>query len=853
MEVTLGHSLDSAAYAPLPVNEARAGHVTAGPTRFLEILETMYGLPIIEYSGFTRTLQYEKLLREADDGSMFYSGSFAQDSYGVATKLLGQRDEILLWAGSDFSLQSLSRSSRKIVAFAKCEEGDRGAEFFPGIPDRIRTVIAEMKKKRIPCVVTSLKLTEQKSLWPVLWREMFRFLEEAGCNIETVHYSPVESAGDLGIAKESLFNENDTSGKNAAGDDSLLLITAANPVEAGDVTALLIKQLTEKNESVAVIAGSEEDFLDNAMKRFDLPTMGSKVDSYGLDVLQVLPLRFALAWQPADPFILQQYLSLSFSPLPTILRKELQELVSTTGSTGGSSFDEAIRGFLNSCKKEKQPEIKSSIEKWLSIGTLAKGSDMPAEKVLELCRAFRTWAHSRYLASGTKDWFLARAKQQAELLIEAHTIRGSKSFSRRELRKLLRDITGSVPVYSKTEFQKGAPYSVSSPGNILAPADTVIWWNAGEQSLDPLPERFGTGPKKELSEHGVALPEASQLLERHYLEWKRAIGLTTKRLIFIYPDVHRNEKQPDEVHPVWHELAFGFTEESRHNLVIPVSALFTENRKTGLAGKLAECPMAYTLYYLADVHSEDIISVSDGALLYGIVSHAVIEEYLISCENKWPEKEKVRKTVTRMYGDFLAKKAAVLNLPGKDKERADLLEHIVTSCEQLVIILRAGDYVLSGVEKEYTVDTGLGPVMAFCDLVLAKRSDPESRAIIDLKWSRRDARKQELVDGLAIQLAVYSSLFSDRWPPTGYFIITSAELLTVHGDAFPGVRPVDGPDEKSVWGTVRPVIQSELKKLSSGTAFLGIEDGDKENTPDLLYAPCKYCEYSMFCRRRNGS
>jgi hypothetical protein len=883
MNVLLGHNLDHGAYHPLTGSQASAGDTTCGPAGITGILETFLGLPSQHKPEILRVLQYESILRKIEKKNSFFSESFAIDPRGAASKFLSLRDEILLNAPLDFALSDLAETSERIRILPAAEA--HATSLNAGYPDRLRGILKELKRKRITVPLSKVTLTEPADTWPSLWRAIFKEIKSQGCIFDQYERAVSESKGDLSAAKRTLAHQGKAA--DAQADGSLLLFEANNPVEEADVVALMARELSKGGESVAVIAGQETNLLNDAFMRINEPLPGGTLSSHGLDVLQILPLCFALSWSSADPRVLQQYLSLSVSPLPHKLRRQLLGIVSRTGSIGGSKWNEIIASYVDSIEKEKRDEVKTAIECWLGIGRIGPDDKMTTKDIDALCKTFEAWARKRAFLNETPELSMTMAIEQAKAISDACMILDTTAIERQELKALMRDIVATMPTEMRAIRERGSVYSVASPGAILGPIDNVIWWNAGERSLEPLPSRFWTGAEEnELRQQGIVLPEAVASLARQRCEWNRGISLARKRLLFAYSRTHGDERQPDEIHPVWHELTARFGKESVGNLVVtatdmlhgkPIpfvekhvkSHLRTEelrslpayrpewNLKPSLLKDrdhhsassittLGGCPFAYVCGYLAKIESAETFTVSEQALLYGNVAHDVIERFLESCDG-WPDKRSIGKTVRTIFQQYLEKEGAVLNLPGMDAERIYLEKRIILSCEQLVAIFAAGHYDLLGIEKEYAAKTEIGPMKGLCDLVLKKSGSSKGRAVIDLKWGGRSRKYQELADGTSIQLAVYSELLGSPYPPTGYFIISSGELLTVHGDEFPGATIVDGPDERDVWKKVVEVVGLKRKALSSGKAVLGTPE-EKKVAPDFIYAPCRYCELDLFCR-----
>ena len=104
-----------------------------------------------------------------------------------------------------------------------------------------------------------------------------------------------------------------------------------------------------------------------------------------------------------------------------------------------------------------------------------------------------------------------------------------------------------------------------------------------------------------------------------------------------------------------------------------------------------------------------------------------------------------------------------------------------------------------------------------------------------------------LRENRAVQLAVYSKL-TGGWPPTAYFILNTAELVTVHEDVFKGATVIkDKSAEQEVWKVIEERTRLRQDELKAGTIHIGIPGKtDPEENP--FPAPCPYCSYGVFCK-----
>ena len=878
MKITLGYFISGKAYCPLPASGARAGEMTCGATALISLLETMYGLPVIETPQLVRVAQYERALATADNGNRFYSKSFAVDSLGAAFYLLAKRDELLMASGTDFHIAGLKDATGMLADMAEVEKN--ASLLAPGIPDRLRVVVAEIKKGLIPCNIEKILLIEPETWWELLWQELFRTIKKAGSVIEQTKIKLPESTGDLAIAKSFLGKSLSSEKKKAQGDGSCLLIEAVNISEAADAAVVCIRNMLDKGKRVVVVSEGPTEELHFAMRRFDLPSSGCTIDSWGQDALQILPLFLQLLYAPCDPWKMQQFLSLSISPLPRKLRVALSDIIADTGGTGGKKWKTVIEEYLKSFSGKERADKEKLTEIWLRPGIVPSKNSLKSKDLTQICSDFRAWALKRRHADENNDSSFAFAAMQAETLSIIVDARNQPEWTSAELVRVLSDIAESFPSVQAYKREKGGTEGVFSPGAILAPTDAIVWWNATESSVPSLPHPFWSGKNlTQLKENGVCLQRASEVLDRQRSAWFKAAGFAKERLLLFFARLSGDTRERDEVHPIWHELIAPFTPESAANCIIHArdvlnsqtgDQLFTNSsRKYSVARlpafrevwnippkklvsreyespssleMLIGCPLQYVLNYNADIRPTSLLGLPEDAQLYGKVAHEVLERYLTSCK-KWPDPSEAGKEAGILFDKYIQEEASILLLPGCDAERARLKAAVMASARVLADILKNGGYEVEGVETEIKKDTGAGPVRGFCDLILRKI---DGSGILDLKWSGGTYRRKLLEKGRATQLAAYSRM-SEKYPPTGFFIIKNATLLTIHPEAFPGSMAIKGPREKDVWKTVEDAVAGVRKELASGKVQVGIPEEESGTWLSMLPANCTYCGYGLFC------
>lgn len=880
LKATVGFDLDGPVYRHVP-NDAEAGHAVVGPAGFLHLLETGLGLCQAAGRELSRVVAWQRAVGAAvATGDHFFSVSFAKDPFGVARRLLQLRDDIVLSAPASFDLQSLADAGGRIGSLAQIER--LVSELPPGIPERLRAVVTELEAKRLPVPVSEVCLVDPAVLWKTLWRELFAALDRAGCAFVTHEMPSCQSPADLSDAKQRFAGSVDGNA-TVAGDGSLVLIEATNRFEAADLTAQLIGAFGAEPGDMAVVSGYEPEALDAALGRVDLPHVGASFELPGGDALQVLPLFLRLLWRPVDPRLMLEYLECAVSPLPARLRRALLEPVCTSGDVGGNGWQAAIADTLDGMDDEQRKKTRERIDQWLCPGVLAPGEQLSCEDLERHCGGFRAWATARARMDEREALGLAMAASMADAISETARVYASGTITHSELHRLLGEIARASVVACGTPAEAGGPRAVHAPGAVLSPAGTVVWWNACESSMPRPPLPFWTaGELTELSAQGVRFAPSDTLLKRETLALQRMIAAARDRLILVYPRQHGDRSEPDAVHPVWYELTAGLPSAEVRTCIYDAADVlagtavipgFDPGRtepdplempsfegtwvlpdggmiapRTESASSLEDlcgCPLKYVLSRAAHIRAGGN-AVAASPLLDGIVAHAVIQQYLESCQS-WPENDEVvAAEAGTIFDRYAAAEAAILGLPEMTFARASLRRAIIASCQVLVGLLRRQGLVLLGTEMHHVAEIkGIGKVQGMCDLVFGRTTKGPAEVILDLKWGKRD-RREQVKSGTAIQLATYSRVAGSAWPKTAYFILKAPQTYTLHTELATEAGTLDGPSEEATWRSVEAAAVEILDELREGRIEVGAIEGSGDE-PRLTYAACEYCEYKLFC------
>jgi len=896
MRVLVGQFLDHEPYDPSLSGKATLGDLAIGPGGFLDWVSKYFGV-IAPTDLFARVLAYQTALAAVTTG--FHSASFAVDPWGVARRLLKLRDDLLLAAPVDFDLATMKPTSDRLVTLVAVEQAFQRGSVQRGQAELIRSILERMKMGlRAPIEV--IHLAEDEASWPELWQQLWRAFSEAGTSVTLPGQEPVkDQQSDLGTVQKKLLTPDGRSTPHGAylADGTLIHIRASYVSEAADAVAALVGTL--EKDGIVVIRAAEPRSLDLAFSRAGLPSLGHQETSSGHSVRSILPLVLDLAIAPINPSSLLDFLKIEPSPLPESLRRAVSKTLDDKPGWSSAAATATVDAYVGQLPagNEGNPVAAATKNAWLAWLMLGQeGDGTKAETLtlaglrdlLTLIEEFTTKAQKRpgledEGRSGLSE--LARDVSDLKLFVNGH---GRTTYSRVELQGMLARVLSPGLLHSHREASR--VHAVDHPASLLGPVDTVIYWMGGQSSCPRSAlSAFTPAERDDLEQNGLRfLPEG--LIQQQHADAVRAAVLHAKRR-FVLVTAERVGNESEEPLSIWYQIEQAFvagsgprplTVKSVASDLLPTlgaktflteprafrnfqqiwngtpSALtFRESESPSSIEKLVGCPLQWVLHYKAGMRGQPRHAFEIGPMQSGNVVHAVYEQFFRGAGIDQSEADQ-RKELAHLFESIVAESAGLLIVKGNEHERLQAKAKTIDGAVALGRAIRENGYEVDGCEVEIVDDTAVGRIGGFVDLVLRRRDNPSDKVIIDYKWGSKASREQQVRDGFATQLAIYSRLLGKglSWPKTAYFIVFSAQLVTRHRDLFQGVYALSGPDEKFVWGQVELELQRTKNGFASGIIPVGIRAeraGELKDTGRSFPAPCKYCEFTMYCQNTERS
>ncbi len=749
MRVHFSQWLDG--YIPhLPVGEAVMAEAWVGPRGLLERLEAAFGIAGPASAEPERVDAYARRIERCVDGDVFFSRSWEIDPWGVARELLQWRDELVM-AGWDGSV--VADGGLRLEALAAVE-AQREVELPVGFADRVRRVERVLEGGR-ETGIEEVRLIEPRSDLPCVWQRVIGALEGSGTRIiEPRAPKPTADPGtDLGLLQRALVEGTTLPAGSVQGDGSLLLVSGRSPWEAGEGLAAWLRQLELGAWPLqpVVVRGAAPVVLDEALRRYGVPTLGASSSSPWRPALQVLPLVLSLLWAPRNPQRVLELLSLPVSPISRRLRTALLEALSRAPGIGGAAWDEAWRGAA--AKSESPEDVERQVKEWLERPVFEPSAGVPVGVVREVADRVADWARNRAssmneVGDEAEAETLATAAAQARQLSGILDGRGDELLERTQLDQLLQDVTRSGSARRVSDGLSGSVPCISHPGAVHGEADAVVWWGFVASSAGAVHRPvWRTAERQALAIAGIELDEPATLQRARAAAWVRPLLAARERLLLV--SFETLDGEVESPHPVWDEISgrlkmsdsdlalvsvdwrdalssgggsahIELPEQTRE--VVPAAAgravwtvdgsLLPPRSKESASSleSLLGCPLRWGLNYRAKLRPGAIGELPDGNLLFGSLAHTLIEEFLIEHRDSLPEPAAARAMFEERFDDAVEREAATLLQPDQAETLQRVRHQIARAGEVLVGAIRGGGFRVEGCEVEVSdarfADTG---------------------------------------------------------------------------------------------------------------------------------------------------
>jgi len=803
MKIRLGLQLDGQRgwHAKNSLNE-----ITVGTSGMLSILEPQLGLIAESVPQSQRVVQYLDCLKHCDHEKRFYHRSLQTDELGTASTLLNWRDQWYLhgWSGK-IETPAIGR----LADMAVVEQRSLG-KVSPSEGERLAMILNVMAQRKP--AISKILLTSDLQSFPKRWQQVLSQLPT-----EFSPLAPVPNGGlFLHALQERLFCVQ--SGQVFKEEDRLPFLNDGSfRIVRAETRLLGARWLAESMSNGivdgALVASDSAALLDDILSSTGQPRHGLSDSSAYRPSLQLLPMALALLWAPLDFNVLIAFLSHPVSPIRSYARRQLAGKLASQPGIGGKHWTQVL-SKIDAHYGEDAAVVREQISTWVDHPRFDKNVGVPINEVMVRTLKLADYFRVRLAdddAAKRASWNAGFSQTTAFMrALEQLQLNGSTVIRQRQLQKLLAQVTSRGSANPKLVAEVGSLAVVDDPAALIESFNQVIWWQPVMPSI-PKSYPWSESECQILATMGVDMPNVNNVLDIMASDWLKPILAAKKEIVIVLPP------KDAEVHPAWQlisaqvrdmvelqiEQVFkGDTLESQQGIVVTHSPLPQAKRWWYLPAdtpipkrdhdsfssleSFLFNPYQWLLRYPAALKASNILSVSDGFLLDGLLAHAVVDHFFAMPEPLAMNEAQVMMWFDQVFPTVVETEGAVLLMHGRRSDYEGLRYRLKRAIKQLLTQLKAAGIKKVQSELELKGDYPGGKILGYADLVLTNVQG--KYAVVDMKWGGKKKYTEKLSENSHLQLGIYAELLRQKtgiWPEVGYYILAESKLITQHDHYFP--------------------------------------------------------------------
>lgn len=833
--IIFGYYLDGQR-ATRPANSL--GVSVVGPMGFLSILETQLGLLALHPSQAERIVQYRNCLQELDGPERFYHASFATDPLGTAACLLEWRDQWMLH-GWDGALGA--KAPQRLQDLADVEDL-ACASVAPNVGQRLKLVLDALQQRKTG--IEQVQLVDAVETLPIRWQAILSVLPVVSLvELEGVgrgflgalqrKLRTVVSGGQLPGPQSSRLSWQD--------DGSVVVVQAETTTLASH---WLATQLVEDGPTL-LVSGGNGVRLDAHLSSVNLPRQGFKESSEFRPALQVLPLALELLWEPLNFYALVQFLTHPVCPIPSYARRRLAEKVADAPGIGGVQWQRVLADIGTHYGDGKAAQVREQIGAWVEHDRYPSELGAPLTAVVARIERLAEFFRLRLgeTDAARRLAFIAAFGQCNACLESLKGLqgRGADRISPRQLQKLVAQATANGSDNPLWPAEVGAAQVVTNPAAVFEPTERVIW---SPLSMPVLPGRdpWSGDEIRALKEAGVALPDASERLDRVAATWLRPVMAAGEQLVLVLPP------PGDEAHPLWQMVCAVVDQPKVLSLetllsaggaalrpVTPVplpapkrwwqlpddvSVALRPKESFSSLEKLLFNPYHWLLQYPARLRPSRTVSLGGDFRMFGNLAHGLVEQYYSHPDALTMSASVFDSWFAGAFDALVDQEGALLRMPGRGADLAGFRYRLHQAMRNLRDQVGKAGIVEVQPERAVVGHFPGGELAGSADLVM--KNARGEHAVVDMKWSGSKKFPQKLRDNRHLQLAIYAELLCQEhgaWPSVAYYVLDRARLFAPDDRVFPSAEVVpsaDGENTAQLWQRFLATWRWRVSQVQSG-------------------------------------
>lgn len=774
------------------------GITYVGPMGLLKQLELRAGLHTEVKSDVEREAEYLNAMTPCVSGTMF-ENAFNVDKIGVAGKLLGWRDNLIM-AGWNCKCDDIdaAQKANKLTVLATIEQNFHSS----GIADawvKIRNAYKsiDLLSDRVDEIVVDCP-----------WSEIPFLIQDT---LDSIGKNCVK------VTKTDLKYE-----KQAKLDTSKVKVVDFEDINDAYEWFAQIESMPEDS----VVINRDNVLLNHVLYTWDKPLVHSSLTRSNPQLLQFFKLGMSIFSRPLNIQNLISYLQLPMSPIPGALRYKLSKMLLQQGGFGDKikradgkvrdDWEQAIHEFEFVNKEGKStPQARAKKMAFLAPIRNDYADGIGKDELMAYLDSLSDWTIGHFADDNLAEEKKAQLHELQTFISSFKTSLQSlsgKTVLHSDIEKLVLQIYRPMN-YALNQTENGAFCVVNDVRQIATPAKTILWLDCQDENGKNDSYDFLTQYEKEyLCGHGVELPDFAGHLSTARKENLRI--LSQSDTVILVRSAYNGTTRLGE-HSIIAEVRhiagtlptcdksslFHMVATAQKTADVdrfaPVAALELgtidyNGRKESNSSldTLIQLPFNYVVQYVAKLNEPNGEQLKNTHVTLGLVAHNFFEH--IIGDGKADLKQ-MRRLLEDEFEQRLENSidatGLILRLPENTSSLGEFRIHLKDSMLSLIKIMDnlkltpVGCEVSlpnEGSQKRLELET-IGDFGARIDFLL---TDADGRYVIfDFKWSYSQYYEKKLEKNTAIQLELYREAVKKAWPgkdvaSVGYYMMPRKQLIT---------------------------------------------------------------------------
>ena len=829
------------------------GTIYVGPMGLLKQLELRAGLHTEIKSDVEREAEYLNAMTPCVGGTMF-ENAFNVDKIGVAGKLLGWRDNLIL---AGWNCKCDDQEAKKLTILAAIEQNFHSngiADAWVKVWDAYKS--ADMLNDRVDEIVIDCP-----------WSEIPFLIQDT-----------LDSISKNGVRVTKMVLENE---KQAELDTSKVKVVGFEDVNDAYEWFAQIDSMPEDS----VVINRDNVLLNHILYTWDKPLVHSSLTQTNPQLLQFFKLGMSIFSRPLNIQNLISYLQLPMSPIPGALRYKLSKMLLQHGGFGDKTkredgevrddWEQTIHEF-EFVNKEGKATTQARAKKMEFLSPIRNNYShgISKDELIGYLDSLNKWAIGHYADDNLAEEKKAQLHELQTFISSFKTSLQSlfgEKVQYSDIEKLVLQIYRPMN-YALNQTENGAFCVVNDVRQIATPAKTILWLDCQDEDGEYDSYDFLTQYEKVyLCGHGVKLPDFANHLSIARKEKLRILS-QADNVILVHSAYNGTTRLGEHSMIAEVRHTAGILPTCDKNSLFPMvetiqktkdvdkfapvaalelGAIDYKGRKESNSSldTLIQLPFNYVVQYVAKLNEPNEEQLKNTHITLGLVAHNFFEHIIDDGKADGKVDLKLMRKLTKdefeqRLENSIDATGLILRLPENASSLGEFRILLKDSMLSLIDIMDHLHLDPVGCEvslpdedsqEKLELET-IGDFGARIDFLL--KDSKERYVIFDFKWSYSKKFGKKLEENTAIQLELYREAVKQTYTDkdvaaVGYYMMPRKQLITSDYDEISGSKLIKHVDSADVTTTLIQQIKNSYEFRMGEIRRGHIEEAETMDIKDI--------------------